>query len=326
MTALLPDLAAGGLLAPAHWHERLRAAPCAAVVVHYRRADETAACLASLRAAAPDTPVVVVDNDGGDQPQRQLIEGCEREGAALLVMGRNAGFGAGCNAGIDAVLRLAAGIEHVLLINPDARALPGAVDRLRQTAAEHPDAGIVGGCTLTADGGRVEFENGRLRPWTLTRMHCAAPAVDRPFETTFVTGALMLIDAGMLRAGLRFDEEFFLYAEDLDLCCEVRARGRTLWIDPRAVALHRGGGTGAGATVLGALTASQVYWLARSKVLFARKRLSWCQRAVALGIAALAKPILGLLIARSARFLAPHLRGLWDGLRARRPRASRPIA
>ena len=305
------------LCAPAAWHERVRAARCAAVVVHFRDADETLACVASLRAHAPQVPVLVVDNDGAAAPQLALARLATGDGhTALLVCGANLGFGGGCNAGFDALLAVGPALAHVLLLNPDARATAGMVEHLCATAAAHPDAGIVGGRILSPDGTRVQFENGRLRPFSLSRMHCRAPAADRAFATTFVTGALMLVDADMLRGGLRFDPRFFLYVEDLDLCCEVRARRRSLWIDPRAVAHHRGGGCWrTDRAVLGALTPGQVYWLARSKILFAAKRSTTLQRWVHLALATLVKPLVGLAIARSARFWAPHFRGIRDGLR-----------
>lgn len=305
--------------APA-WPPAAHAAACAVVVVHYRDAAATIACLDALQREDPQLPVVVVDHDGAPAPQPALAARCQHGPVALLVAGRNGGFGAGCNAGIEVLLAAVPRLAHVLLLNPDARVTPGTVARLLATARAHPDAGVVGGRVLAADGRTVQFENGALRPWTLSRMHVPAPPGDAPFPTTFVTGACMLLDAGLLRAGLRFDERFFLYAEDLDLCCEVRARGRSLWIDPRAVVLHQGGGTWSGERVLGSLTAGQVYWLARSKVLFAKKRLPWPQRLVTLLVAAVLKPLAGLALARSGRFLGPHWRGLWHGLRRDRVR------
>lgn len=306
--------------APA-WPTAAHTAACAVVVVHFRDVDATIACLDALQREDPRLPVVVVDHDGAMEPEPALAARCRRGPVALLVAGQNGGFGAGCNAGIDVMLAAAPRLAHVLLLNPDARVAPGAVARLLATAAAHPDAGVVGGRVLAADGRTVQFENGVLRPWTLSRMHVPAPPGDAPFPTTFVTGACMLLDAALLRAGLRFDERFFLYAEDLDLCCEVRARGRSLWVDPRAVVHHEGGGTWSGGRVLGSLTAGQVYWLARSKALFAKKRLPWPQRTVALLVAAVLKPLAGLLVARSARFLGPHWRGLWHGLWHDRVRA-----
>jgi len=311
------------LLASRAWREQVRALSCVAVVVHYRNAAQTVACVESLREHAADVGVLVVDNDGNPEAHpalRHLAEPSTEDTrpVAVLVAGRNGGFGAGCNAGVETALSANPSLRHVLLLNPDARLTPGAVERLRATARAHPDAGIVGGRILSEDGATVQFENGRLRPWTLSRLHCAAPSADQPFETTFVTGALMLVDAALLRDGLRFDEGYFLYVEDLDLCCEVRARGRSLWIDPAAVVHHRGGGAWEGnPAVLGSLTAGQVYWMARSKMRFARKRLPWLQRSVHWLFALFAKPAVGLLTSRSGAFLGPYYRGVRDGARDR---------
>jgi hypothetical protein len=68
--------------------------------------------------------------------------------------------------------------------------------------------------------------------------------------------------------------------------------------------------------VLGELSAERLYWLTRSKVLLARRRLSPLQRTVFLAIAIVVKPIAGAILARSLRFLGPYLRGVRDGLRA----------
>jgi GT2 family glycosyltransferase len=205
----------------------------------------------------------------------------------------------------------------VLLLNPDTIVTPGFLDELLATAARHPRAGIVGGTLTSLDGARVLYENGRYRPCTLARSHVRAPRGESEFATTFVTGALMLIDAGLLRAGLRFDPRFFLYAEDLDLCCEVRARGRELWVNTRAVVRHAGGGAQPGEpAVLGALRRSELYRLAQSKMLFARKRLSLPCRLVFFAVAFVAKPLAGIVLGRSVRFVRPYFAGLWSGLRA----------
>ncbi len=304
----------------ASWRERAGVATCVAVVVHYRDAEQTLDCVQSLQQHAPEVPVLVVDNDGRPTPLPALRHGIDDapadRAAALLVTGHNRGFGSGCNAGIDAVLAECPRVQHVLLLNPDARATEGMVQQLCATAMAHPDAGIVGGTVRDTDSGDLQFANGCYRPLTLSRLHCAAPSTDAPFATTFVTGALMLLAADLLRSGLRFDERFFLYVEDLDLCREVHTRGRTLWIEPRAVALHQGGGCWRDEPpVLGNLTAGQVYWLTRSKALFAAKRLSSGQRLVQLALAAIVKPVIGVLWQRSVKFLPPYFRGLRDGRR-----------
>jgi GT2 family glycosyltransferase len=237
---------------------------------------------------------------------------------------RNGGFGAGCNLGIAHVLQRWPGIEHVLLLNPDAELAPGALAELQATQRRHPAAGVVG-CPIADGDGRPWFENGRIPRWTLSRFHTrAARAVEH--RCGFVTGACMLLRADLLRQGLRFDERYFLYAEDADLCAQVLARGGELWLTRAARAVHRAGGSQPGERVLGELTADRLYWLTRGKALFAVRHLTRLQRACFFVLAWTAKPLLGLCIARSPRFLRPYLRGLRDGraeARAGVPRSSR---
>lgn len=293
---------------------------CAAVVVHYRGAQQTLDCLASLAAQRPTPEVVVVDNGSPDGSGQQLEhELASRDGVHLLRVADNGGFGAGCNRGITFALQRWPELEHVLLLNPDAEMTPGALAELLATSGRHSDAGIVG-CHIDDGEGRTWFANGRMPRWTLSGFHCAAPAAPE-FASEFVTGACMLIRADLLRSGLRFDESYFLYCEDADLCCEVRARGRGLWITQRARVRHLGGGSQPGARVLGELTAERLYWLTRAKVLFARRRLGTLQRLAFLGVAMTLKPLAGWLASGSLRFLGPYCRGLLSGLGAERAAA-----
>jgi N-acetylglucosaminyl-diphospho-decaprenol L-rhamnosyltransferase len=285
-----------------------------AVIVHYRCATALAACLDSLAAHAPGVAAIVVENGSGDASASAAVATAERAGAHMVVAPTNRGFGAGCNLGIDVALARWPELQHVLLLNPDTAIEPGCVEALCATAQRHPDAGVVGGRVMSLDGRQVLFENGRLRPWTLSRSHVAAPAAAE-FTTTFVTGALMLLAADLLR-GLRFDERYFLYAEDLDLCCAVRARGRTLWIHKAAVVRHAEGGSQRDEQpIVADLRPTQLRHMTRSKVYFARKRLPPLQRAVFFAVALLVKPLLGMFVARSWRFLPIYLGGLREGWR-----------
>lgn len=288
---------------------------CAAVVVHYRDAEATLRCLASLRRQDDALEVVLVDNASPDGSGRALADAVRAwPNVTLLTSWRNGGFGAGCNFAFAHAITRWPKLESVLLLNPDAELHDGALRELRDVMARRVDAGVVG-CRIEDERGEVWFENGRVPEWTLSGSHCAAPAEDE-FRTRFVTGACMLVRAELLRAGLRFDESFFLYCEDMDLCREVQSWGFELWITARAHATHRGGGSQPGAPVLGELTAERLYWLTRAKVLFARKRLPLRKRLVFLAVAAICKPLVGALAQRSLRFVGPYLRALRDGLRA----------
>ena len=290
---------------------------CVAVVVHYRDAASTQRCLASLRAQQPPPQVVVVDNASPDGSGAVLAAALRGTPMELLVSPRNGGFGAGCNLGIAHALARWPALEHVLLLNPDAELAPDSLAELRAAQRRHR-AGIVG-CPIDDGAGRRWFANGRIPRWTLSRFHCA-PVGAAEHRVGFVTGACMLLCGELLRAGLRFDEHYFLYCEDADLCEEVRRRGREAWLTRHARAVHRAGGSQPGARLLGELTAERLYWLTRAKMLFAARRLPPLQRASVVLLAALGKPIAGLLRTRSLRWLPAYWRGLRDGLRAARAR------
>jgi GT2 family glycosyltransferase len=281
--------------------------------VHYVDAASTLACVGSLLAQRPQPLVVVVDNASPDGSGAVVATAlADRDGVQVLHAPHNGGFGAGCNFGIAHALDAQPGLGAVLLLNPDAELAPGGLAELLAVQARR-GATIVG-CRIVDGGGRPWFENGRIPRWTLAGFHVGASAADE-HAAEFVTGACMLLDGDAVRAGLRFDEGYFLYCEDADLCERVRADGGGVWLTRRTQVVHRHGGSQPGATVLGDLTASRVYWLTRSKVRFACRHLSWLQRASFWGVAVLAKPLFGAWRERSLRFLSPYLRGLRDGLR-----------
>jgi GT2 family glycosyltransferase len=292
-----------------------RATACAVVVVHYRGLHDTLGCVHSIRETAPGTQVLVVDNDSpdgsGEELARRFADGAD---VRVVRAGRNLGFGAGCNLGIDRLLADSPALEHVLLLNPDARLHPGALQAMRACAQRHPKAGIVG-CRIVQDDGRIWFANGRFPRVSLSRFHCAPPPGATEFETAFVTGCCMLLDAAMLRSGVRFDPSFFLYGEDADLCRRVQQRGRSLWITQAATVVHTGGGSQPGDRVLGELNAERLFWLTRAKVLLARKHYRPPRRLGFWFVALLAKPVAALLRGHGVRWIGPYCRGLWAGVR-----------
>ncbi len=298
---------------------------CTAVVVHYRDAASTVRCVDSLLQQQPTPPVVVIDNASPDGSGAELDHQlADRPQVQLLHARHNGGFGAGCNRGIEHALRTWPRLGSVLLLNPDAELAPGALAELLATLRARPRAGIVG-CYIDDGRGRTWFANGHIPRWTLTGFHRPADGAGE-HPTTFVTGACMLLRGTLLQQGLRFDERFFLYCEDADLCERVRRGGGELWLTQRARASHRSGGSQPGQTVLGDFTAERLYWLTRAKVLFASRHLSWLQRSCFLVLAAVGKPLVGVLKTRSLRFLRPYWRGLRDGWRQRHAAPQLPAA
>ncbi len=283
----------------------------AVVIVNHHSAAATTRCLEALWRDEPDVPVFVIDNSQDAQQTHELAQLAPR---ATLVQTTNRGFGAGCNIGIARALATFADLDAVLLLNPDTLPQPGALRQLCATLARQ-GAGAVGARLLSLDGTRTLFEAGRIRRCTLTRSHARAHTDATEFATECLTGACMLIAADLLRGGLRFDEGYFLYVEDMDLSCAIAARGRTLWVNRDAVVRHADGGTQREPPIAGSMRSRQLYWMTAGKVRFARKWLSPAHRWCFYLIAVVAKPLVGLVAWRSARFLRPYFAGLRDGWR-----------
>jgi GT2 family glycosyltransferase len=199
------------------------------VTVTHRSAD---AIEGFLDALPRGLALVVVDNAGGDDTPGRVAARAPR--ARIIRNPVNRGFGAGCNAGMDAVAT-----EFILLLNPDARLQPGALDALVAAADAWPDAAILAPAILDEDGARVRsYDASQRRRRLLPRKRAAEPWPEGPACVEFASGAAMLLRRA---DGLRFDESIFLFYEDDLICDAARAMGRAVAYLPGAVVAHAGG-------------------------------------------------------------------------------------
>lgn len=145
--------------------------------------------------------------------------------------------------------------DYYLLLNPDVVCLPGMIETLLSTMEGHPEVGIAGPMLMNPDG---SFQPSRRRFATffvlvLRILHLDAifkhlSAIDRylmqdmqfsePTEVDWITGAVLLLrKAALDQVGL-FDERFFLYFEDEDLCARMWRNGWKVCYNPQAKAYH----------------------------------------------------------------------------------------
>ncbi len=218
------------------------------VIVAYRSRDCLEAALGSLaHHAALPIEVVVVDNASGDGSVETLRR--DHPGVRVLANLRNAGFAAACNQGWRA-----GRAPLVLFLNPDAEVRPGAVATMAALFATRAGLGIVGPRTLNPDGS-VQVSTGadlsllaegrqrRLvrgvalrRPSALARAEAAHASEHEP---DWVSGSCLMIRRACLEAVGGFDDGFFLYEEDADLCRRVRAAGWRVLFTPAAEVAHQ---------------------------------------------------------------------------------------
>jgi len=302
------------------------------LIVSYNTRELTRRCLQSILDSRPAArhEILVVDNASADG-SAEMVER-EYPSARLLRSDVNLGFAAGNN-----LARRHARGERFLLLNPDTRVLGDAIDRLLDFSRAHPEAGITGGRTLHDDGSLNPWScRGRPTPWGLFcqatgltaafRMHpLFDPASLGPWqrdsvrEVDVVVGCFLMITRELWDTLGGFDETFFMYGEETDLCLRARALGFRPMVTPEAAVVHHGGASEP-------TEASKLVRLFAAHVLLFRKH--WSSPARWFGVAmlhlwALSRRIAGGVpgVARGAR---PHARGrVWHEVWQRRREWSR---
>ena len=220
------------------------------VIVSFNAREDLARCLDSLHSSPPANSheIIVVDNasaDGSVDAARRSPDVRVIENAA------NLGFARANNIGI----RASSG-EIVLLLNSDTVVPAGAIDHLIAHLRRDPTIAVIGPRLVAADG-RAELSFGsmigpftELRQKILVRGHAHdLPVVSQVVETLamrprfpdWVSGACLLVRRSDADAVNLLDERYFMYAEDVDFCAAIRARGRRICFDPEVTVVHRRG-------------------------------------------------------------------------------------
>lgn len=225
------------------------------VIPSWNTKDYLSACLAHLAAAAkPAIEVIVVENASHDGSYEYLRE--HQPDITLIRNEKNEGFARGSNQG----MRVARG-KYVLLLNTDTEVFPDAVERLHRFLEEHPDYGAVAPRLVHRDGRTQRtvqefptlktalFFSTPLERWfpeskELRRYFMRDWDQESSRDVDQPPAAVLLLRRSVLeRVGL-FDEELWLFYNDVDLSCRIRAAGfKTHYLAEAKVVHHVGGST-----------------------------------------------------------------------------------
>ena len=219
-------------------------------VASYRTPAALQQCLSALEGerSGLEIEVTVVDNASGDSSADMVAT--QFPWVRLVRNARNVGFGAAHNR----ALHLARG-RYFLVLNSDASPRPGALRVLVDYLDSHPGVAVAGPKLVHPDG-RVQpsrrrfptlatlfLESTQLQRFSsdnvvLRRYYVADRSDDVSQEVDWLVGACLCIRAHAVeRVGL-FDERFFMYSEELDLCRRMRAAGWQVAYVPRAEVVH----------------------------------------------------------------------------------------
>jgi hypothetical protein len=224
------------------------------VIVSYQSRDLLRGCLASLHEHAPSVPtrVFVVDNGSTDGTVEMLRS--EFREIELDPAGANLGFSKANN---RAIVRGDA--PYVLVLNPDTRLVDDeSLDDLVRLMESRPEVGI-SGCRLELEDGTFDHAARRSFPTPLGALghftglgrRASAPASLAQYRAPHVeagtvdavNGAFMLIRRAALESTGLFDEGYWMYMEDLDLCYRFAEAGWTVWYEPSVTLVHAKAGS-----------------------------------------------------------------------------------
>lgn len=230
------------------------------IIVNWNVRDLLRSCLQSLPAdllesgvLTPDSglEVVVVDNASSDGSVEMLHT--EFPQVRLIANAANRGFGAANNQ----ALAEAAG-KYVLFLNPDTQVRPGAIERLLAFIDQRPQVACVGPRLLNPDGtiqpSRRSFprlatflvESTVLQRYlgglgSVRDFYRGSASDEAPQQVDWLVGACLLVRRSVLDEVGPFDERFFMYSEEMELCYRFRRAGYEVWYVPEAEVVHHEG-------------------------------------------------------------------------------------
>jgi GT2 family glycosyltransferase len=222
-------------------------------VVNWRTSEELCRLATSLSAGADGLPheLCIVDNDSGDGSLERLR--AELPDAKIVAMGQNVGFGSGVNR----AARETSG-EYLLILNPDTRVFPGAIRALSEYLDGNDDVGLAAPRLVDPAGGRQASARrfpsasaaafrGTPLGWLFPKNRFARTYLmedigfQEPTPVEWVSGSAMMLRRTAFEALGGFDEEFFMYCEDVDLCKRLWEAGWRIVYVPSAHIEHRVG-------------------------------------------------------------------------------------
>lgn len=261
----------------------------------------SAHCIADLQKGLQDCAhVMFVDNASGDTTV-QTIERLMPQ-AQIFRNEKNLGFGAANNRALQQVQT-----PYALLLNPDCEINAEVMSQLHQAAQQFPDAAMIAPQLMTTAGKPVVDYR-----WLRSEWASAGVGADAPTCVGFVSGAIILLNMAVMRQVGFFDEDFFLYYEDDDLCERVHQASKAVIVMPDIHTVHHSRGSVKGKSPWRS-EYLRGYHHAQSKIIFAAKH-----QGLSKARSLRRKTLVLALVTLPFRCLAPvpkHLARLWGRIR-----------
>lgn len=289
----------------------------AIIVVHYRGMEDTIECLQSLaHVEHPQTEVVLVSSGSPDFDERLIRARFPH--VVVIVVPTNIGFAGANNVGIRHALR--AGVDYVLLLNPDTTVEPQLISALLPALRE-PRVGIAGpvityydrpDTTWFAGGTYSRLLGYPMHPGAGRRLGAKVPDHD----VDYINGCAMMISRAALEEIGLLSEEFFLYFEEVEYCLRARAARYRCRLVGQPLVRHKVSAS-SGTRGSDAVSVGKAYYFGRNPILVLRATSRGLWRGA--GLLSQFLVVLPYHAWRAARAGATsamfeYLRGMWDGI------------
>lgn len=270
-----------------------------AIIVNHRRPELVVQGLESLApeiAALGGGSRVVVTDASGDGSDDKIEAAIADRGfgswVTLVRLPKNGGYGYANNQAVQAALASSDPPDYFYLLNPDAYVHPGAVRELVSFMEQRPDVGLAGSQQEQPDGSinrsafrfpgvRSELIQGS-RLGVLKKVfqdaEIAPPPTDHAAPADWLSGASLLIRRQVFETAGLFDDTFFLYYEETDLCLRARRLGYRCWYVPASRVVHLEGQSTGVTGSQAALQRLPRYWFESRSHYFMKNHGPWKKR------------------------------------------------
>ncbi|MCX7832909.1 MAG: glycosyltransferase family 2 protein, partial [Ignavibacteria bacterium] len=217
------------------------------IIVNYNTTEFIKNCINSIKSNInqKDFEIIVVDNNSDDRSIESLTD--EYPDVKFIWQNSNRGFGAGCNIGIKN-----SESQYILLLNPDIEVKTNAIEILLQYIKSHHEVAICSGILLDQNNNVLysyndfpglswEFREayGLFLKSKIKKLTTRKEIIEKlPFEVDWFHGACMMIRKDIFEKVNGFDENIFLYYEDVDLCKKIKNLGYKIVCIPTAKFFH----------------------------------------------------------------------------------------
>lgn len=214
-------------------------------IVNYNAGDFLLRCLESLeKSTNVDLDIYVVDNASSDNSLEKAIKKFPK--VNFIKNQENLGFSKAHNQILRKIKT-----EFILILNPDTEVSSDAISKMVLFLEKNPKVGALT-CKLVLENGKLDWASHRGFPTPLASFmyyflkddslyHLSKKSLDTPHEVDAISGSFFMTRKSVLEKVGLFDEDYFMYAEDIDLCYRIKKAGLKIMYVPTATTIHHKG-------------------------------------------------------------------------------------